>query len=326
MRVTAVIFLTAFLGLCFVQSVSAQLEADLVVSDQPIDPGIEYEPRKPYDEVRWFVPSRAFDPIQADPRWPRFEFGTAYVLESEGEFFGEGGPYDNLWLVAFGENIAFYAGPPPESMSNLFDTIEIGAVAALFATFDLLEESVPLLNADYNGGIFFAGRKGPWSTFIRLFHESSHLGDELLLFGPEIDRDDQTFDSIEAFISRDFRNVADMGTIRIYGGAGWLFRTFGTPDYGDFVFQYGAEFDGTRMRYNLPGGLGVRPTAAIDMQHLDGRGYNFDFSVSAGARFDGLRRGGQTDLEIIYYNGRNQNGQLFVDDIEYLGVSLRLYL
>ncbi len=308
------------------QSASAQFGTDLAVTTQPVDPGKPYEPRTPYDEARYFVPGRAFSPIAADPRWPRFEIGYVSVIESNGDFFGDDGPYNNLWLVSFGENIAFYAGPPPESMTDVFDSVEFGAVAALFATFDLSEESVPLLNADYNGGLYFAGRKNDWSTFIRFFHESSHLGDELLLFGPEIDRVDQTFDSIEGFLSKDFRNVFEKGNLRLYGGAGWLFRTFGDDDYGEFVFQYGAEFDATRLRYVMPGGLGVRPMAAIDIQHLDGRGYNLDIAAVAGLRLDGLRRGGQADIQFLYYNGRNQNGQLFIDDIETFGVTLRLSL
>ena len=295
---------------------------------EPFEEPEGYEPRDIYvDEPRFIVPSRAFDPIAADPRWPRFEFGFTHVLDGDGSsLFGDDGPYDNIWLVSFGDNIAFYGGPPPEFLKPYIDTVEFGAVAALFATFDLSEESVPLINADYNGGVFLSGRKDDWSALLRVFHESSHLGDELLLLGPDIDRQDQTFDSVELLVSRDFPNAWETGDLRLYGGVGWLFQTFGEPSYGDWVFQYGVEFDAKRYRYNLTENLGVRPLVAVDLQHLDGRGYNLDMSILGGLRFDGLRGGGQADLTAVYYNGRNQNGQLFVNDIETFGVTLRLNL
>jgi hypothetical protein len=287
-----------------------------------------YEPRRLfYRESRFIVPARAFDPIAADPRWPRFEFGFTRVIDGDGsELFGDNGPYNNIWLVSFGDTIALYGGPPPEFLKSVIDTVEVGAVASLFATFDLSEESVPLLNADYNGGGYISARKDSWSGLLRVFHESSHLGDELLLLGPDINRQDQTFDSVELLVSKDFFNAWDAGDLRVYGGVGWLFQTFGEPSYGDWVFQYGVEFDARSYRYNLPGGLGMRPIAAIDLQHLDGRGYNIDISLIGGLRFDGIRGGGQADVTAIYYNGRNQNGQLFVDDIETFGVTLRLNL
>jgi hypothetical protein len=38
-----------------------------------------------------------------------------------------------------------------------------------------------LINADYIIGFPLSNRNGPWSARARLFHQSSHLGDEFLL-------------------------------------------------------------------------------------------------------------------------------------------------
>ena len=259
------------------------------------------------DLPRYFVPGRAFEPLAADPRWPSFNIGYAGVTESDGTVFGD--PYSDLWPVSFGDTIAFYRS----------DRFEVGAQAALFAVFDLEAASQPLINADYQGGVYAALRRGEWSALARVYHQSSHLGDELLLRGPPVERFNASHDAAEVLVSRDLLD----GDLRLYGGGGWIFHETGPDDFGEAVIQYGGEYEASRLALDLPRGLTATPLVAADMQHLDGRDFQLDLSAVAGLRFTG-GGGGTADVTLTYYDGRNPNGQFFVEDVETLGVNVRL--
>ena len=58
---------------------------------------------------------------------------------------------------------------------------ELSLRAGVFSAFDLNATSHDLGNADYLGGLYSSFPVGGWSAFDRLFHQSSHLGDEFLV-------------------------------------------------------------------------------------------------------------------------------------------------
>jgi hypothetical protein len=68
-----------------------------------------------------------------------------------------------------------------------------------------------------------------------VYHQSSHLGDELLLRGEsEIERENLSFDSAELILSQ------ELGFLRLYAGGEYLFnRRPSTLD--DWVAHAGAE-------------------------------------------------------------------------------------
>ena len=51
----------------------------------------------------------------------------------------------------------------------------------MFAIFDMNSDSHDLVNADYFVGAAGAYAVGPFQALARVFHQSSHLGDEFLL-------------------------------------------------------------------------------------------------------------------------------------------------
>ncbi len=257
------------------------------------------------DEAAYFVPGRAFAPLTADPRWPSFNIGYSRVLDGDGIVF-DPNEYADLWVVSVGDTIAFYRSRQ----------WEFGAQAAFFSTFDLEAPSQPLINTDFQGGVYAAVRRGDWSGLTRLYHQSSHLGDELLLFGPSVTRTNASHDAVELLISR----VVNDGDLRLYGGGGVIVNQTGRDDFGDFVLQYGLELTPSRLRMQV-GKLTVTPTVALDLQHLDGRDFGLDLSVVAG-----LRLSNRASFGLTYYNGRNVNGQFFTSDLETLGINLRVSL
>ena len=72
---------------------------------------------------------------------------------------------------------ASYAGPAGARK----DAWQLSISGAVFAQFNLDASSMDLINADYIIGFPLSYRNGSWSARARLFHQSSHLGDDFLL-------------------------------------------------------------------------------------------------------------------------------------------------
>src|SRR3989441_12254527 len=73
-----------------------------------------------------------------------------------------------------------------------------------------------LINTDYLSGLPLAYRHGSWATRFRLYHQSSHLGDESLLH-TNAQRVDLTFEAAELLVSK------EVAQWRVYGGGEYLF-------------------------------------------------------------------------------------------------------
>lgn len=115
----------------------------------------------------------------------------------------------------------------------------IELAAAVQAEFDLAVSSFDFLVADFIVGVPVRWSRGRLGGRVALYHQSSHLGDDIL------DREDVTpgvdgavdFEALEAFVG--YR----MGLLRPYVGAEYRFRR--TPDAQDpSVFHAGIDVQG----------------------------------------------------------------------------------
>src|SRR4029079_6992783 len=75
--------------------------------------------------------------------------------------------------------------------------IQLGISGAVFAQFDLRAASYDLINADYMIGLPLTFRAGPFSGRARVYHQSSHLGDEFVLRPNAPERENLSFESVE---------------------------------------------------------------------------------------------------------------------------------
>ena len=114
-------------------------------------------------------------------------------------------------------------------------------VGGIFAQFDIGAPSNDLINADYTIGFPLTFRRRGFSFRAKLYHQSSHLGDEYLLRGDEIVRENLSFESIEFLVSQ------EIGFLRVYAGAERIFRR--EPDeLPDSLFHTGVEARSGRAR------------------------------------------------------------------------------
>jgi len=162
-----------------------------------------------------------FDQLSADPRWPHFSVAYQYYI-SDKELGSTG-------TANFGETFALYRDRVP--FGGLW---EFGLQGGVFSLFDLARDSKDLINADYMGGIFASYCYNDNSTILRIFHQSSHLGDEFLL-RDRVRRINLSYEQVEGKLSYTFFRA-----LRLYGGGGYLFDQE-PSDLDPWRVQYGVE-------------------------------------------------------------------------------------
>lgn len=246
--------------------------------------------------------ARLFEPLIADPRWAHFS--AAY------QYYSDDPEVTHVGAVSFGENFTLYGAPVGAGRWSA------GLQAAVFSIFDLDADSKDLINADYWVGIPVAYRLGRFSALARVFHQSSHLGDEFLL-RRRVDRVNLSYEAVDAKLSYDLTQ-----TVRVYGGGGYLVSVE-PADIRPWGGQAGAEYrSGTRWA-----GGALRPVAAVDLQASEEAGWDVGVSARAGVQLEStVERGYVMQLMLEAYRGSNPNGQFFDRDIRFIGLGLHLYL
>src|SRR3954466_362327 len=119
-----------------------------------------------------------FRPLLADQREPRFyaDYRHTFLRDSDAPAEGHGADI-NAALVAFGGSFGVWGLRQPGGC----DGFQGSLFGAVFAQFHLHTHSRDLLHADYLVGPTLTCRQGRWSGRLRVYHQSSNLGDEFLL-------------------------------------------------------------------------------------------------------------------------------------------------
>lgn len=298
-----------------VSRISGVLRVELVEAVSPgaptiaLPPAVKRTPTPTGPAVEADVPGRGvvkvlpegslFAPLIADPRWPHFAVVHQWFLNDR--------QLGNVVAVSLGDTFAFLRGDVP--FGGQWD---LGLQAGIFSIFDLDAPSSDLVNTDYIVAIPVGYRAGPLSALARVFHQSSHLGDEFLLRN-RVERINLSFEAVDLRLSYE---VAPW--LRIYAGAGYLVRR-DPPELEPWSTQFGAE---VRSSWTF---VGLRPIAAVDIQQREQNGWGADLSLRAGVQIESLpifNRKLQIMLE--YFSGHSPNGQFYRERIEYLGVGMHL--
>ena len=83
---------------------------------------------------------------------------------------------------------------------------QLSAFGTVFSQFNLDAPSSDLINTDFLAGIPLSYRRGRFATRFRLFHQSSHLGDELLLSGRAPERKNLSVEIADVLASGEWGN------------------------------------------------------------------------------------------------------------------------
>jgi hypothetical protein len=168
-----------------------------------------------------------------------------------------------------------------------------------------------LVNTDFRIGLPLTGRRGAFSWRAQLYHQSSHLGDELILGGNAPRRIDLSFETADLLVAW------ERGGLRLYGGANQVLRT-STDAYDGGGLHAGFDY------VSGPVLFGQRLTAGVDVKWLEAADWGSGVSVKGGMKIgrQSLERRGVT-LLLELYEGFAPFGQFFVEDIRYYGATIQ---
>ena len=257
-----------------------------------------------------FPEDQIFCPLLADPKEARsfmsFLRGTFRSLDDpsgEGTSIASVGIGDSFGLVRFG-------GP------DAGEGFQLDVVGSIFAQFDMGAPSNDLINADYIIGVPLTFRRHGFSLRAKLYHQSSHLGDEYLLRDEEIVRENLSFESVELLVSQ------ELGALRAYVGGEKIFRR--EPDtLPDSLFHTGVELrTGRARKVQLLAGVDVKTTELHDWSP----GVSARVGMEVGRPGPEGHPGRLIMLLVEYYQGPSPYGQFFQDDISYLGAGIHFGL
>lgn len=242
-----------------------------------------------------------FDQLSADVRWPHFSAAYRYYLHDK--------ELSSTGAANFGETFALYRNRVP--FGGLW---EVGLQAGVFSLFDLASQSNNLVNADYMGGIFASYRYQHFSTMLRVFHQSSHLGDEFLLRN-RVRRINLSYEQVDLRLSYKFFDA-----LRLYGGGGRIFNQE-PGNLRPWITQYGIEIESP---WRLAG-RSITPIFAGDFKNDQEDHWSTNISLRGGIQFENWQLN-QRRLQLLieYFHGHSPNGQFYDRKIETIGIGAHL--
>lgn len=241
-----------------------------------------------------------FQPLLADPRWAHFS--AAYR-----NYVGRNVDGNNNGSVSFGETIPFYRAILGQTAIQW----ETGLQAAVFSDFNLGAESSDLINSDFIASVYSSMRLGKISAFGRIYHQSSHLGDEFLLrTRTSLERINLSYEGVDLKLSYDLPYG-----LRVYGGGGGIFHKEPST-IKPWSVQYGAELR-SPWRIDL---AAMRPIMAVDLKNHEQNNWRTDVSARAGVQFENFQTfGRKLQFMLEYFSGNSPTGQFYLHKVEYLG-------
>lgn len=264
----------------------------------------------PDSETRGYVPlprGDVFCPLIADPK--SMTSFVSYLRGDSANFASEVasvGVADLFGLFRF-------------SGSRPGDGVQLSLAGGVFAQFDLGSASYDLINADYLIGLPLTIRSGAFSARLRVYHQSSHLGDEFLLRSNHPTRENLSFEAAEGILSE------DLGPLRVYGG-GEYYIAREPNDLPNQLAHAGAELrPSSGLRFGSIGTARLIAGGDVKVVKPDAK-WQYGISARAGLEIGRGREGPEPSRRwsIMYefYNGPSPYGQFFQSDVRLMGVGV----
>ncbi len=216
--------------------------------------------------------------------------------------------------ISLGDNFPIYRWIDVGSHGDLQVSLESG----IWAVFDLdppkprINSGTALVNTDFYVGIPLAYASDAWSFRFRLYHISSHLGDEFLVNNPGYLRKNPSFEAIDLFVSYQL-----LGSLRVYLGLGDILHSDPSFHLKPFYLEYGGEYRFLGQKFHKQKMYGTFFAGAHfrTYQYLD---YDFDGTFVAGYEFSKLQGiGRKFRIFAEYHKGFSVEGQFMKERAQY---------
>jgi len=258
---------------------------------------------KPIDGL---MPSHSlFHALIADPKWPRFTLAYQYQFKN--------GVSKQAFAPNFGASFPIYRG-----LADNFEW-EFGIQGGLFALLDIHQNPSALINADYYISLPVTFQSGPWSAMARIYHQSSHLGDEFMLTqqGKNTTRINLSFEGIDLLLS-----YYHATGVRLYGGTGYIIHK-DPHDIKPLKMQGGAEYRAENTFLNAK----LRPVTGLDIKAEQMARWTPGISFKTGVQIENsMLISNEIQLMLEAYSGKSMNGQFYQHRITYVGIGLHAFL
>lgn len=245
--------------------------------------------------LRFFPSNDVFRPLLADPKERQFFMSLLEVKTPTRSY--------TAWSVGFGESLGLLRWDGKSFQAQL------GFLAGVFSQFDWSTPSKDLLNTDFTFGLAATHRWHNFSGRLQYYHQSSHLGDELLLHNP-IPRLNYSYEALENIFA------LENPLFRVYASGEFLMSRDPTS-LKRWNFHSGAELRGG----DSPAFF--RPVAGLDVMWKKQHPGTFDVSVKAGLEMGKpALRDRHVRLLAEFYDGYSPYGQFFDEKIRYWGAGV----
>lgn len=259
----------------------------------------------------WFPQTtELFQPMVANPRQVRYSLG----YRQDDEVIGT-----STIPISMGDDFPIYRWLDVFwGLGDLQLSIETG----IWAVFNLCPEpniggGVELVNTDYYVGIPLTAAFNEWAFRFRIYHISSHLGDEFMVNHPGFHRVNPSFEAVDFFTS-----YQPLKSLRVYLGMGAIFHSDPTFSQEPFYMEYGGEYRFLGMKFRkqrLYGGFFM----AAHFRTYQYLKYDFDGTFVGGYEFTKLQGVGRAfRIFVQYHKGFSLEGQFMKKRTSYISYLL----
>ena len=241
-----------------------------------------------------------FAPLRADPKEP--EFFATYLWTRSPRLASR------LGAVGFGETISLVRT----------GNWQVAIAAGVFSQFDMARVTADLMNTDYLVGLPLTYRHGAVAARFRLYHQSSHLGDEYMVHN-HAQRVDLSFDAAEVLVAREVSHG------RVYGGGEYIFAR-SPADLLPGVLHGGVEYRPPGSLVRLGRFATGRVVAALDGKAVQDRdwqvGWSFVTGLELGDPMATAGAGWRWTLLLKAYTGPAPYGEFYRDRVSSVGLGV----
>jgi len=248
-----------------------------------------------------------FRPLLVSPKEPRSSFTLLKVtVTDDGDPATTGTSEYSAGDIAVGALVGLWA-----HAVSACGGIQVNLLGGVFSQFNLDSYSRDLTNTDFIVGTQISMRSGGLSGRVRIYHQSSHLGDDYVRHNPSTGDLNFGFQSVDGLIS------FDRGSWRAYAGTGYVL--FQNGEGSSALVQGGGEF-----RARRPWKI-FRPVAGLDLLSLQKRSWGLTTSASAGFEWASPSESRRMRGMVVFHNGYTPFGQFAIQQqSRALGLQLQI--
>jgi hypothetical protein len=259
----------------------------------------------------WFPESSViFPPLIANPFDPVYSIGYRMGDQILG---------NNIISISFGDTFPIFRW---HNVGPLHGDMQIDIAAGVWGDFNMHPKNTPrdewaeLITTDYILSMPLSYAFDQWGFRGRIYHISSHLGDEFMCNNPDVKRVNPSFEAI------DFMTAYQITTgTRVYFGPGFVIHSDTSYPMKPLYFEYGTEIRFMRFKSHYHRLYGS-PFFALDIQNWQTLNYQFTITTQLGYELSKLQGAGRK-VRIFgqYFHGFSE-GQFFKDTTNYWAIRL----